>query len=132
MLFGDFVQGSKFSYAGIGEDDIDFSFGRNDLVETIKVSQLANVSPNPNNVAADFFHSLVEFFLTSTCNENVGALIYEELCSSQSDPRCATRNHCYFSLKLLISGHRLSSLCCWPRRIASGHFVCARQHSSGC
>jgi hypothetical protein len=41
MLFGDFAEWSKFCNAGIGKDDIDSSLGRDDLVEAIKIRQLA-------------------------------------------------------------------------------------------
>jgi hypothetical protein len=35
MLLRNFPKGSKFSDAGIGENDIDSPLGRNDLVETV-------------------------------------------------------------------------------------------------
>src|SRR5580704_3490363 len=101
MLLSDFVQGSEFSDAGIGEDDIDFTFSRDDLVEAIKVGQLGNISLDASDVPTDCFHGLVEFSLPTTGNENVGALLHEELCGSQPDPGCAACNHCYFSLQPL-------------------------------
>src|ERR1700722_4140865 len=109
MLLRDLSQGSKFSDAGICENDIDSPLRLDGLVETIKVGQFGNVSPNSNNVGANCFHGLVEFLLTTAGDEDVGALLYEELCRSQPDPCCATSNHCYFPLQLLSFGHGRSS-----------------------
>src|ERR1700761_7440043 len=75
-------KGTNSATPGIGEDDIDSPFGLDGLVETIKVGQFGNVSLNANDVAADFLHSLVKFFLTTACDENIGALFDEELCRS--------------------------------------------------
>jgi hypothetical protein len=73
------------------------------LVETIEVGQFGNVSLNASEVAADCFHGLVEFFLTTARDEHVGTLFYEELCCSQPDPGCATCNDCYFPCSFLFS-----------------------------
>src|SRR6266851_7113249 len=59
----------------------------------------------------------VELFLTAARDQDVGTFFYEELCRSQPYPGCATGNDCYFSLQLLIFGHRmwfssLSALSC--------------------
>src|SRR5258708_2521580 len=106
MLFSDFVQGSEFSDAGIGEDNVDCPLCRDDLVEAIKVGQLGNISLDASDVPTDCLHGLVKFFLATTGNEDVGALLHEELCGSQPDPGCAACNHCYFSLQPLSFGHR--------------------------
>src|SRR5258708_40157916 len=107
MLLRDLSQGSKFSNAGVGENDIDSSLRLDGLVETIEVGQSGNVSLNTSDVAADRLHGRVELFLTTARDEDVGTLSYEELCRSQSYPACATGDDCYFSLKLLIFGHRM-------------------------
>src|SRR6202167_5446635 len=99
MLLRDFAEGSKFSDAGIGENDIDSPLGRDGLVETIKVGQFRNVSLNASNVAANCSDCLVELLLTTAGDEDVGALLYEELRGSQPYPCCTTGNNCHFSLQ---------------------------------
>src|SRR6202034_2383063 len=100
---------SKFSDACIGENDINSTLGRDGFVETIKVGQFGNVSLNASNIAANRFHGLVEFRLTTACDEDVSALFYEDLSGRQSYPGRASSNHCYFSLQLLRSAHRQST-----------------------
>ena len=63
MLLRDFAKGSKFGDTGIRENNIDSPFGRDDLVETIKVGQSGNVSLNAGDVAANCFHRFVELLL---------------------------------------------------------------------
>src|ERR1700730_6620709 len=106
MLLRDLSQGSKFSDAGVGENDIDSPLRLDGLIKTVKVGQFGNVSLNASNVATDCFHGLVEFLLTTARDEDVGTLFHEELCCSQPYPCCATGNHCHFSLQLLSFGHR--------------------------
>src|SRR5882762_2736468 len=90
MLFGYGRKGNKFGNAGVGENNIDSSLHLSDgLVETIKVSQLGNVSLNSRNVAADCLHGLVEFLLAAARDEDIGTLFDEKLCRSQSNPFCA-------------------------------------------
>ena len=67
----------------------------------------------------------VELFLTAARDQDVGTFFYEELCRSQPYPGCATGNDCYFSLQLLIFGHRmwfssLSALSCSLARWTEG------------
>src|SRR6267143_449326 len=89
MLFGDGRKGNKFGNAGVGENNIDSLLHLGDgLVQTIKVSQLGNVSLNSRNVGADCLHGLVEFLLAAACDEDIGALFDEPLCSSQPNPLC--------------------------------------------
>src|SRR6202051_3710624 len=106
MLLSDFSEGSKFSYAGVGKNDIDSSLSLDGLVETIEVVQSGNVSLNTSDVAADSLHGRVELFLTAARDEDVGTLFYEQLCSGQPYPGCATGNDCRFSLQFLIFRHR--------------------------
>src|SRR6266851_4558155 len=110
MLLSDFAERRKFRNAGIGEDDVKFSLCFDGLIKTIEVGQFGNVSLNASDVAADLLYRRVEFFLTAAHDEDVGTLFYEELCCSQPYPGCATGNDCYFSLQLLIFGHRKSPL----------------------
>src|SRR5947209_7976154 len=89
MLFGDGPKGNKFADAGVGENNIDSPLHlRDDLVKTIKVSQLGNVSLNSRNVGADCLHGLVEFLLAAARDEDMGALFDEPFCSSQPNPFC--------------------------------------------
>src|SRR5258707_6751791 len=90
MLFGYGRKGNKFGNAGVGENNIDWLLDLGDgLVETIKVSQLDNVSLNSTNVGADCIHGLVEFLLPAARDEDIGTLLDEELCRSQPNPFCA-------------------------------------------
>src|SRR5258705_13272708 len=90
MLFGDGRKGNKFGTAGVGENNIDSPLHiRDGFVETIKGSQLGNVSLNSRNSAADCIHGLVEFLLPAARDEDIGTLLDEELCRSQPNPFCA-------------------------------------------
>src|SRR6266851_4451651 len=100
MLFCDTSQGSKFSNAGISEDDIDPPLLADDLIETIKVGQIGNVSLNASHVAADCLHGFVKLLPAAACDEDIGALFDKELCRSQPYPRRAAGDDCHFSLKL--------------------------------
>src|SRR2546429_9461888 len=87
MLFGDGPKGNKFADAGVGENNIDSPLHlRDDLVKTIKVSQLGNVSLNSRNVGADCLHGLVEFLLAAARDEDIGTLFGEKFSSSQANP----------------------------------------------
>src|SRR5229473_8173733 len=89
MLFGDRPKGNQFDSAGVGEDNVDSPLHLSDgLVQTIKVSQLDNVSLDSRHVGADGLHGLVEFLLAAACDEDIGTLLDEELCSSQPNPFC--------------------------------------------
>ncbi len=103
ILFRDFLQGSDFNYAGVGENDVDSPLSLDGFVETIKVGQFGNVSLNARNVAADRLHGLIEFFLATARDEDIGALPDEELCRSQPYPRRAAGDDCYFPLQLAHS-----------------------------
>src|SRR5258708_13754739 len=83
-----FPRGANSATPAIGEDDIDSALGRDGLVEAIQVGQFGNVSSNASNVAPNRFHSLFEFLLTTARDEDVCALLYKELCRSQSYPGC--------------------------------------------
>src|SRR5882762_9318580 len=109
MLFGDGPKGNKFANAGIGENNIDSPLHpRDGLVKTIKVSQLGNVSLNSINIGTDCLHGLVEFFLAAACYEDIGALLDEKLCSSQSNPFRPSGDDGGFAFELF--GHCLSPL----------------------
>src|SRR5882724_8948 len=109
MLFGYGRKGNKFSNAGVGENNIDSPLDLSDgLVETIKVSQLGNVSLNSRNVAADCLHGLVEFLLAAARDEDIGILFDEKLCRSQPNPFCAAGDDSDLTFELL--GHCLSPL----------------------
>src|SRR5216684_2726393 len=125
MLFGDGPKGHKFANAGVGENNIDSRLHvREGLVETIKVSQLGNVSLNSRNVGADCIHGLVEFLLAAAGDEDISTLFDEELCRSQPNPFCAAGNdsdltfelfrHC-FSL-FLPSSDGCRATCEYSRR----------------
>src|SRR5260221_6038168 len=89
MLFGDGREGNKFDNTGVGKNNIDSPLHLSDgLVQTIKVSQSGNVSLNSRNVGADCLRGLVEFLLAAACDEDIGTLFDEELCSSQPNPFC--------------------------------------------
>src|SRR5271168_5179412 len=100
MFLGYFAECSEFSYAGIGEHDIDSSLGSHGLVETIKVGQFSNVSPNARDIAANCFYGLVELLLATAGDKDIGTLFYKQLRRSQSYPGCATGYYCYFPLQL--------------------------------
>src|SRR5258708_6656046 len=106
MLLSDFAEWSKFSSAGVGENDIDSSLRLDGLVETIEVGQSGNVSVNASDVVADRLHGRGELFLTAASNEDVGTFSYKELCGGQPYPGCATGNDCHSSLQFPIFGHR--------------------------
>src|ERR1700682_5977606 len=90
MLFGDGPEGNKFGNTGVGKNDIDSPFYLSDgVVQTIKVSQLGNISLNAGNVGADCLHGFVKFLLAAASDEDVGALFDEKLCRGQSNPFCA-------------------------------------------
>src|SRR5260370_11956236 len=91
MLFGDRPKGNKFANTGVGENNIYSPLHLRDrLVKTIEVSQLGNVSLNARNVAADCLHGLVKFLRAAARDEDIGSLFDEKLCSSQSNPFCAS------------------------------------------
>src|SRR5882757_10439188 len=53
MVLCDLSQGSEFSHAGIGENDVKFPLCFDRIIKTIKVGQFGNVSLNASNVATD-------------------------------------------------------------------------------
>src|SRR6202040_1828035 len=109
MLFGDGPKGNKFPNAGVGENNVDSRLHvRDGLVQTIKVSQLGNVSLNSRNVGADCLHGLVEFLLAAARDEDIGTLFDEELCRSESNPFCAAGDDGGLAFEPV--GHRFSPL----------------------
>src|SRR5216683_8234116 len=109
MLFGDRPKGNQFDSAGVGEDNIDSPLHLGDgLVQTIKVSQLGNVSLNSRNVGADCLHGLVEFPLAAARDEDIGTLVDEKFCRSQPNPFCAAGDDGGLAFELF--GHCLSPL----------------------
>src|SRR3984885_6870557 len=107
MLFGHGREGNKFANAGVGENDVDSPLHPRDrLVKSIQVSQLGNVSLNASNVAADRLDGLVEFLLAAARDEDVGTLVDEKLCRSQSNPFGTARDDGRLAVELF--GHCLS------------------------
>jgi hypothetical protein len=103
---GDFAKGSEFSVTCIGENDIDSHLGRDGFVETIKVPPFGNVPLNASDIAASCFYGLVELLLTTACDEDIGALFYEELSGGQSYRGRTSSNHCYFPCSFSRFGQR--------------------------
>src|SRR6266478_4963728 len=100
MLFCDTSQGSKFSNAGVSENDVDLPLYPTDgVVETIQVGQFGNVSLNARNVAADCPHGLIKLLLPTAHDEDIGTLSDEELCRSQPYPRRAAGDDRHFALQ---------------------------------
>src|SRR5712691_2433344 len=109
MLFGDGPKGNKFAKAGVGENNIDLVLHlRDNLVKTIKVSQLGNVSLNSRNVGADCLHGLIEFLLAAARDEDIGTLFDEKFCRSQTNPFCPAGDDGGLAFELF--GHCLSPL----------------------
>src|ERR1700730_18308241 len=107
MLFGDGPKGNKFANAGVGENNVDSPLHlRNGLVQTIKVTQLGDVSLNSRNVGADCLHGLVEFLLAAARDEDIGTLFDEKFRSSQPNPFCAAGDD--RGLAFEFFGHHLS------------------------
>src|ERR1700751_3527777 len=104
MLLRNLSQWSKFSDAGVGENDIDSPLRLYGLVETVKVGQFGNVSLNASDVATDCLNGLVELLLTTPHDEYVSPFLDEELCCSQAYPGCTTSNNGHFSLQFLSFG----------------------------
>src|SRR5207253_9515465 len=113
MLFGDGPKGNKFANAGVGENNIDSPLHlRDDLVKTIKVSQLGNIALNSRNVGADCLHGLVEFLLAAARDEDIGTLFDEKFSSSQPNPFCPASDNGGLAFELF--GHSPSpSLLSW-------------------
>ena len=105
MLLSDFAESSKFSDAGVRENDVKCPFRFDCLIKTIEIGQSGNVSLNTGDATADRLHGRVELLLTAASNEDICTLSYEELCGSQAYSSCATGDDCYFSLKLFTFGH---------------------------
>src|SRR5258706_8990149 len=117
MLFGDGPKRNEFANPSVGENDVESPLHLSDgLVETIKVGQRGNVASNTRNIAPDCFDGLVEFLLTTTRDEDIGALSDEELCRSQSNPFCSAGDDGDLAFELL--GHyfspSLSPRTAWP------------------
>src|SRR5216683_7751474 len=109
MLFGDGPKGNKFANTGVGENNIYSPLHLRDrLVKTIEVSQLGNISLNARNVAADCLYGLVEFLLAAARDEDIGTLLDEKLCRSQSNPFCAAGDD--GGLAIEFFGHSFSPL----------------------
>ena len=68
------------------------------LVRTIKIGQFGDVAVNACRVTTDRRHSLVEFLLAAASDEDICALIYEELRCSQPDALRAAGDNCNFPL----------------------------------
>src|ERR1700733_5148741 len=99
MLLRDLTKGNEFSNACIGKNNIDSSLHLADcLVETIKIGQFGDVSLNARHVAADCVYGLLEFLLTPSRDEDIGALIDEEPCCSQPYALSAAGDNCDFFL----------------------------------
>src|SRR5258707_5792640 len=100
MLLREGCQGSEFSDAGIGDQDIDLPLRLHGLVEKIEVRQFGDVPANTCNVAADRLHGLVEFLLAAARYEDIRAFIDEPLRRGETYSRGASGNHGHPSLQL--------------------------------
>src|SRR5258708_13444925 len=101
MLLSDVSQGSKFTKAGVGENDVDSSPLRLDgLVETIKVGKVGNISLNTGDIASDRLNGLVKFLLATTRDEDECPLFDEEFGRCESYSRGAAGDDRHFSLQL--------------------------------
>src|ERR1700733_11254159 len=98
MLFREACQGSEFPGSRVSDQDIDFSFRLDGLVESIKVRQFGDVSPNACNLAADRLDGFVEFRLAASRYEDISALVHEPLRCRETYSRGASGNDCHFSL----------------------------------
>src|SRR4029077_13367241 len=107
MLFGDGPKGNKFANAGVGENNIDSPLHLSDgLVKTVKVGQFGNVSLNSRSVGADCLHGLVKFLLAAARDEDIGTLLDEKFCRSQSNSFCPAGHDGDFTFELFR--HRFS------------------------
>src|SRR5260370_27372907 len=98
MLLGDASQGSEFTKARVGENDVDSSPLRLDgLVETIKVGKVGNISLNTRDIASDRLDGLVKFLLATTRDEDECPLFDEEFRPRESYSRRPARDHPPFS-----------------------------------
>src|ERR1700684_1396770 len=105
MLFREACKGREFTGAGVSDQDIDFSFRLHGLVESMKVRQFGDVSPNACNLAADRLDGFVEFRLAASRYEDISALVREPLRCSETYSRGAPGNHGHFCLQLAHSCH---------------------------
>jgi len=92
VFFGDGSKGNEFANAGVGEHNIDALLRLSDgLVQTIKVSQLGNVSLHSSNVGADGLHGLVEFLLAAARDEDIGTPPRRTVLPSPTQSRLSRR-----------------------------------------
>src|SRR2546426_8343812 len=97
-------KGANSPTPAFGEHNIDSPLHlRDGLVQTIKVSQLGNVSLHSRNVGADCLHGLVEFVLAAARDEDIGTLFDESSCRSQPNPFCPASDDGGFAVELF--GH---------------------------
>src|SRR5258706_9543655 len=130
MLLGDGPKGNKFANTGVGEHNIDPPLHLGDgLVQTIKVSQLGNVSLNSRNVGADCPHGLVEFLLAAARDEDIGTLFDEPFCSSQPNPFCPAGDDGGLAFELF--GHCLLRHF-WANTLQLGCFTLDLSTTNGC
>ena len=98
MLLGVAAQGTEFSGAGVGEEDVDSALFALDLIEqTVEVVQIRNIALHTYDVASDLFDGRVESGLTAAGDVDEGAFCDEALCGRETDAAVAARNHCDLS-----------------------------------
>src|ERR1700722_4123362 len=109
MLFGDRSERNKFANAGVGKNNVDLALPLgNDLVKTIEVGKVCNVSLNSENIGTDGLHSLVELLLATTRYEDVSAFLDKKFCRSQPNPFCPSGDDSGLAFELFV--HRRSPL----------------------
>src|SRR5713226_9585391 len=101
MLLGDASQGSKFTKASVGENDVDSLPLRLDgLVEPIKVGKVGNISLDAGDIASDRLNGLVKLLLATPRDEDECPLFDEEFRRCKSYSRGAAGDDRHFSLQL--------------------------------
>ncbi len=92
VLFGDRSERHvEFAVARAGEEDVDLAlFGLDGLEEAVKFGQIAGVSLNAGDVAADEFYRFVELILAASGDEDVSPFFNKELCCGE----CHSRGGC--------------------------------------
>src|SRR6202011_364844 len=95
VLFGDLFERGQLTLAGAGEQDVDFApFAADGLVEAVEVREISGVALYPGDVPTDELHGLIELLLAASRDEDVRALLNEELRRCQRHARGRGRDDC--------------------------------------
>ena len=80
MLLGDLTQRDGLAYAGTREQDVDLAFfPLHDVEQPVEVVEIGRVTLNAGYIPADYLDGLVDLLLLPARDENVGALLNEDL-----------------------------------------------------